>query len=217
MLAFFTAGLLLAGPAAAVADGTRPEARVTNGPSCHPGGVVVSVVAGSVPYRVVLATTRRPGGEDSADLQPGQTAVLRTGDVDYGETIDSRLEYTALDGSGESYVDELEPFTFTRPSAADCAAVSSPAPGVVPPMGPLPPLDRGDAVPGDAGGAGDAQPAGATGPQPLHVRVRTAAEASVAAPRAPVWTAVVSALALLAAAGGLAATVLTTRRDRRGA
>ncbi len=228
MLAFFIAGLLAAGPAAAVDDGTRPQARVTNGPSCAPGGVVVQVVAGSVPYHVVLATTRKPGGEDSADLRPGQTAALRTGNVDYGETIDSRLEYTALDGSGASYVDELTAFTFTRPAYADCAAITSPAAGVVPSMGALPPLDPDAPPPGDAPpSAGDAAPAvpatsggaaapasGAAGGQPMPVQVRTAAETAVAAAEVSPWPPVISALALLVAGGALVAALVTGRNRR---
>ena len=55
-----------------------------------------------------LATTRTPSGEDEASLQPGQTVVLHTGDVAYGETIDGRLEFAAQDGSGVTYVDELD-------------------------------------------------------------------------------------------------------------
>jgi len=34
--------------------------------------------------------------------------VLRTDDVAWGETIDGRLEFTAQDGSGVAYTDELE-------------------------------------------------------------------------------------------------------------
>src|SRR3712207_6738502 len=125
-LALLCAGIALAGPAPAVDDAARPDSRVTHGPSCRPGGVVVEVTAGTVAYAVTLATTRAPEGEDSAELQPGQVAALRTGDVAWGETVDSRLEYTALDGSGTAYVDELEGFVFTRPAAEDCAAITPP-------------------------------------------------------------------------------------------
>lgn len=129
-----SAGLVAASPAAAVDDPARPDARVTHGPSCRPGGVVVEVTAGTVPYAVRLATTRSGQAEDAAEVAPGQTVVLSTGDVDWGETIDSRLEYTALDGSGASYVDELEAFTFTRPAQEDCAAITAPSgPATVPP------------------------------------------------------------------------------------
>jgi hypothetical protein len=121
----FGAALAAAAPAeAAVDDPSRPDARVTHGPSCRPGGLVVEVVAGTDPYSVRLATTRTPSGEDQAALQPGQTVVLRTGDVAWGETIDGRLEYTAADGS--AFVDELEEYSFTRPTREDCAAVSAP-------------------------------------------------------------------------------------------
>src|SRR3954449_2842900 len=89
-----------AAPAAAIDAPTRPDAHVTHGPSCRPGGLVVEVQAGTLPYFVRLATTRRPAGEDEVELAPGQSAVLRTGDVAWGETIDGRLEFTARDGSG---------------------------------------------------------------------------------------------------------------------
>ncbi len=99
---------------------------MTHGPSCRPGGLVVEVVAGTVPYAVRLATTRTPSGEDEAVLQPGQTVVLHSDDVDWGETIDGRLEYAARDGSGDAFVDELEEYSFTRPTEEDCVAVAAP-------------------------------------------------------------------------------------------
>ena len=126
---FAAAGLATASPALAVDDPTRPDAQVTHGPSCQPGGVVVEVTAGSAPYSVRLSTTRQPAGEDEAVLEPAATVVLSTGDVDWGETIDSRLEYTALDGSGTAYVDDLENYSFTRPTEEDCAAIAPPPPG----------------------------------------------------------------------------------------
>lgn len=139
-----TLGVAAAGPALAVDDPTRPDARVTHGPSCRPGGVAVEVVGGTVPYDVVLATTRRPAGEDRAQVGPGETVELRTGDVAWGERIDSRLEFTALDGSGVRYVDELVGFEFTRPAEEDCAAIAPPtAEATVPPMADLP-ADGGD-------------------------------------------------------------------------
>ncbi|WP_324275707.1 hypothetical protein [Blastococcus brunescens] len=79
-----------------------------------------------------LSTTRTPSGEDEAQLQPGGSVVLRSGDVAWGETIDGRLEFTAADGSG--YVDELVEYSFTRPTQEDCAAVARPTtPEPVPP------------------------------------------------------------------------------------
>jgi hypothetical protein len=87
---------------------------------------VVEVVAGTAPYSVRLATTRTPSGEDEAVLRPGQTVVLHSHDVDWGETIDGRLEYTARDGSGDTFVDELEEYSFTRPTKEDCDAVAAP-------------------------------------------------------------------------------------------
>jgi hypothetical protein len=123
----FGAALATAAPAAALDDPSRPDARVTHGPSCRPGGLVVEVVAGTSPYSVRLATTRRPAGEDEATLLPGQTVVLRTGDVAYGETIDGRLEFAAQDGTGVTYADELEEYSFTRPTKADCDAIAAPS------------------------------------------------------------------------------------------
>lgn len=192
LLTLLTLGVLTAGPALAVGDGTHPDVHVTNGPSCRPGGVVVQVVAGTVPYHVVLATTRDPGGEDAADLAPGQTALLHSRDVDWGETIDSRLQFTALDGSGISYVDELDGWTFTRPAQSDCAAVASPAAGVVPSPGPISPDP-------------DAVPAGSHGSGAVPVQVRPAADQAGLAPTGTVspWPPVVSAVALLAAGAGV--------------
>lgn len=123
---FFGAALAAAAPASAVDDPARPGAQVTHGPSCRPGGLVVEVVAGTAPYSVRLATTRTPSGEDEAVLLPGQTVVLRSDDVDWGETIDGRLEYAARDGSGNTFVDELKEYSFTRPTKEDCDAVAAP-------------------------------------------------------------------------------------------
>jgi hypothetical protein len=121
------AAVAMAAPAAAIDDPGRPDARVTHGPSCRPGGLVIEVRAGTTAYSVRLATTRRPAGEDEAVLASGETAVLRSGDVAWGETIDGRLEYAAQDGSGVTYVDELEHYSFTRPSQEDCEAITAPA------------------------------------------------------------------------------------------
>ncbi len=155
-----TLGVAAAGSALAVDDPTRPDARVTHGPSCRPGGVAVEVTAGTVAYEVVLATTRRPDGEDRVQLRPGQMVELRTGDVEWGETIDSRLEFTALDGSGVAYVDELVGFEFTRPAEEDCAAIAPPtAEATVPPMA--------GSTEGPAGtGTDDLPPDGASVPMP---------------------------------------------------
>ncbi|SDM54649.1 hypothetical protein SAMN05660642_02766 [Geodermatophilus siccatus] len=140
-LALLCAGIALAGPAAAVDDVARPDARVTHGPSCRPGGVVVEVTGGTVGYAVTLGTGRRPAGEDAADVAPGAVVVLSTGGVDWGETIDPFLAYTALDGSGDGWVDDLTGFSFTRPAAEDCAAISPPGGAAVVPR-------AGEAVPG---------------------------------------------------------------------
>ena len=126
VLLLFGAAVATAAPAAAIDDPSRPDARVTHGPSCRPGGLVVEVIAGTAPYAVRLATTRHPSGEDEAVLAPGETVVLGTDDVDWGETIDGRLEFSARDGSGFSYVDELDEYSFTRPTLEDCEAVAAP-------------------------------------------------------------------------------------------
>jgi hypothetical protein len=126
VLLLFGVAVATAAPAAAIDDPSRPDARVTHGPSCRPGGLVVEVVAGTASYAVRLATTRTPSGEDEAVLAPGETVVLRTEDVDWGETIDGRLEYTAGDGSGLTFTDELEEYSFTRPTQEDCEAVAAP-------------------------------------------------------------------------------------------
>jgi hypothetical protein len=118
----------LAGPAAAIDDATHPDARVTHGPSCRPGGLVVEVVAGTVPYAVRLTTTRSADAEDEALLQPGQAVELRTGDVAPGETIDARLEYAAQDGSGTTFADDLADWTLARPTVEDCDAATAPPP-----------------------------------------------------------------------------------------
>ncbi|MEX5719319.1 hypothetical protein [Geodermatophilus maliterrae] len=140
-------GVATAVPAAAIDDPTRPDARVTHGPSCRPGGVVVEVTAGTVAYAVTLATTRRPGGEDRAEVQPGATVVLRTDAVDWGETIDSRLEYAPLDGSGTAYVDELEGHDYTRPAEEDCAAITAPPAAAEPPPGDVVPAPSPEPTP----------------------------------------------------------------------
>lgn len=119
--------LATAGPAAAAEDASRPVVQIVRGPSCSPGGIVIDVVARTAAYSVRLATTRTPAGEDSGTVQPGATLRLYSADVAYGETVDSRLEYTALDASGTSYVDELDDWTMTRPSKADCDAVAAPS------------------------------------------------------------------------------------------
>lgn len=126
-LAAVAAGVAIAGPASAAEDPSRPTATVTRGPSCAPGGIQIQVTAGSAPYDVVLATTRKPDGEDEAQVQPGATVLLQTGPIDWGETVDPRLQYTPLDSTGTPVVDELPDWTMTRPSEKDCAAVDSPA------------------------------------------------------------------------------------------
>jgi hypothetical protein len=215
-------GVVTAAPAAAVDDPSKPDARVTNGPSCHPGGVVVEVTGGTVAYAVTLATTRSPQGEDSAEVAPGDTVVLRTGDVAWAETIDGRLEYVALDGSGATFVDELAGYTFTRPAEEDCSAIVAPAaPATVPPVVPG---HEGAAIPTESGtddvrpdgsrpGGSDA-PAGTATPEPDRVIVQGSATPvelveTAASPAAVSGVSagplLVAAVALVAAVGGLAA------------
>jgi hypothetical protein len=171
-------------PALAVEDPTRPDGKVTHGPSCKPGGLVVEVVAGTTPYLVRLATTRQPAGEDEATLEPGATVTLRTGDVAWGETIDGRLEYTARDGSGITFVDELETYSFTRPTQEDCEAVSAPSGIEVPPAAPpsagvssAAPSSEAPAAP-SAGGQPPAPSVGAGEPGPSVSADRTTAAAT---------------------------------------
>ena len=68
-------------------------------PELRPRWLVVEVVAGTSPLLVRLATTRTPSGEDEATSGPARPSSCSSGDVDYGETIDGRLEYTARDGA----------------------------------------------------------------------------------------------------------------------
>jgi hypothetical protein len=161
LLVFGAAAVVTAAPAAAIDDPTRPDARVTHGPSCRPGGLVVEVVAGTAPYAVRLATTRTPSGEAEAVLAPGETVVLRSADVAWGETIDGRLEFTAGDGSGTAYIDELEEYSFTRPTREDCDAVAAPTepePSPAPAAAPGTP-DGGQAPSGTAAPTPSSSPA----------------------------------------------------------
>jgi hypothetical protein len=166
LVLFVGTALAAAGPAAAAEDNSRPVARVVKGPSCSPGGMVIDVVARTTGYSVRLATTRTPAGEDSGTVQPGATLRLRGADVAYGETVDSRLEYTPLDGSGTGFVDELEDWTMTRPSKADCDAVSAPSPAgsSADPASTSPAASSSSAAGGGATGGGQG-----TGGQPSDV------------------------------------------------
>jgi hypothetical protein len=228
--ALLLGGVVLAAPAAAVDDPSTPDAHVTHGPSCRPGGVVVEVIGGTVDYEVTLATTRSPGGEDFAVVPAGATVELRTGDVDWAETIDGRLEYTALDGSGTSFVDELAGYTFTRPAEEDCAAIAAPAA-----VATVPPVQAGtdvgttapDAAPdgvrpdGTRPGGTDVAPAPAAGrviapgaATPVDLIETAAAPAGLTAstPLAPL---VVAAVALVAAVAGMVGVLGRSRRAVR--
>jgi hypothetical protein len=162
------AALATAAPAAAIDDSTRPEARVTHGPSCRPGGLVIEVVAGTSPYAVRLATTRTPAGEDEAVLQPGEEVILRSEDVAHGETIDGRLEYTARDGSGATYTDELEEYSFTRPTREDCAAVAAPTTPEPAPPTTSSPTPEPTGAPSGSSGSAPAPGTASTSPTPTE-------------------------------------------------
>jgi hypothetical protein len=181
LLLLLGAAVAAATPAAAIDDPARPDARVTHGPSCRPGGLVVEVTAGTAPYFVRLATTRNPAGEDEATIAAGTTVILRSDDVDWGETIDGRLEYAARDGSGLTYVDELDTYSFTRPTQEDCEAAlapdratpPSPSATVLPPSGAEQPSDT--PVP-STGGQTSSPAAGEAGPTAPSSAVRTPAD-----------------------------------------
>jgi hypothetical protein len=192
---FLLVGVALAPSAAAADDPARPDYTVVSGPSCHPGGVQIRVVDGTVPYTVVLATTRRPEGEDRADLAPGGTVLLHTGDVDWGETVDSRLVFTARDGSGATFSDELEPYSFTRPAQEDCTAIAPSLAGVTEAPATVP-AASGDRAP--QGGGLEVEPAAALQPvAPVN--------------RPPDWALIAAGVSLAGAAGGF---VLVASRRR---
>jgi len=89
--------------------------------------------------------------------------VLRTDDVAWGETIDGRLEFTAQDGSGVAYTDELVEYSFTRPTREDCEAVAAPPP--TPPSSAPSTSPAPSSTPGGNGG-GQAPPSGTASPTP---------------------------------------------------
>jgi hypothetical protein len=190
LLAALAAAVASAGPAAAAQDPGAPQATVTKGPSCDPGGMEIKVVAGTAPYAVRLATTRNPGGEDTARLAPDTTILLHTDPFDWGETVDPRLEYTALDASGTSFTDELDDWTMTRPSREDCAAIGAPAAGP-----PSSTQEQATSTPGRSTPAPEQQPAGTTAPDP-----RTRTPDPTSAP--PTSSAGPSAVVASGAAGG---------------
>jgi hypothetical protein len=193
-------------PAAAVDHETRPDVRVTHGPSCRPGGVVVEVTGGTVGHAVTLATTRAPGGEDDAEVAPGAVVVLSTGEVAWGETIDPFLEISALDGSGTEWVDELPGYSFTRPAEEDCAAIAPPTgAAAVPPMGEVLPMP----VPGADGSV----PSGITpGSPPVEVSARVVAAVDDAGPG---WPLLAGGGALVATGAGLAVVAGVRRTGTR--
>ena len=162
LLALLGAGLAVlatAAPALAAQDPARPQATVTRGPSCEPGGLEIKV-AGRHGRRTTSCwpppATRE--GEDAADLPAGATGVLHTGDVAWGETVDSRLVSTAgRTAPATTWVDELDDWTLTRPTEADCAdrRAGVPAPPDRQPP-PAPPRTRRPGAPDAAPVAPDA-------------------------------------------------------------
>jgi len=123
--ALLSGAVALAGPAAAIEDPRRPTAQVTHGPSCGPGVVRVEVTNGTQAHHVALVLD--DGQElDGADLGPAGQAELTSSDVDWGQTVDVSVTVTDLDGTTEA---PLELGTYTRPSAEDCAAITTPTAG----------------------------------------------------------------------------------------
>lgn len=108
--------------------------------------------------------------------------VLQTDDVAPGETIDARLEYAAQDGSAEPYVDELDDYTFTRPTEEDCGLATAPPPSPTP--APTSPAPRPEP-----------SPAPAPGPQPTAppTRAPSSAPAPQAVPTPPTTSGAFSA------------------------
>jgi hypothetical protein len=123
VLSLVAAGTALAAPAAAMEDSRRPAATVTHGPSCGPAVVRALVTNGTAPHRVALVFD---GGaeQDAALLAAGEQVELVSSGVDWGVTVDVSVAVTSADGQVEA---PLELDTYTRPSAADCAAVTPPS------------------------------------------------------------------------------------------
>ncbi|WP_229682004.1 hypothetical protein [Modestobacter marinus] len=120
--AVLAAGVVTAGPAAALEDPRRPTGTVTHGPSCGPAVVRVQVTNGTEPHRVALVFDGVEE-QDAADLLPGEQVELTSGDVDWGVTVDVSVTVADPDGTTEP---PLEFRTYTRPSEEDCAAVAPP-------------------------------------------------------------------------------------------
>lgn len=115
------AGVALAAPAAALEDPRRPTATVTHGPSCGPGVVRTLVTNGSEPHRVSLVFDGAVE-QDAALVGPGEQVELVSTDVAWGVTVSVSVAVTDQDGAVER---PLELSTYTRPSAEDCAAVTT--------------------------------------------------------------------------------------------
>jgi hypothetical protein len=122
------AGVALAAPAAAAGDSRRPTATVTHGPSCGPGVVRTLVTNGSEPHTVALLLDGLAGQD--VVVPAGDQVELVSPDVDWGVTVHVLVAVTAADGTPEPPLDLK---TYTRPSAEDCAAVTSPTSGSAPP------------------------------------------------------------------------------------
>jgi hypothetical protein len=132
--------------------------------------------------------------------------ALRTDDVAWAETIDGRLEFAALDGSGTSFVDELEGYTFTRPAEEDCAAIAAPPAVATVPAGPGGATPFGTSATADEGG----EPGTASDAEVELVE----AASPVATPRASAPM-LAAALALVGAVAGLGAVLSRSLRTGR--
>ena len=124
----------------------------------------------------------------------------------YGETIDGRLEFTAQDGTGDSYVDELEEYSFTRPAEVDCDAIAEPASAAPSPStgpttaagraastsdDPAQPVTAGDTITLEAAALG----------QPLTAEAAAGVAADVVPPAAAALALVATVAGLLSVAG----------------
>lgn len=121
-------GVVLAGPASAIDDPTQPSARLTHGPNCVDGFVRVAVTAGTETRTVTLVYdgSERLG---SARLEREQSTELAGYEVDHGEQV--AVSVASADGTGAETT--IPVGDYTRPSQADCDAVTAPTSSAPPP------------------------------------------------------------------------------------
>jgi hypothetical protein len=141
--ALLTAMVALAGPATAIEDPRRPTAQVVAGPSCGPGLIRVAVTNGTAVHRVALVFDGS-GEQDATVLGEGAQAELVSEDVGWGRTVDVSLAVTDARGTVE---EPIEFGTYTRPSAEDCAAISTTTAEPGPPPAPSSAPSAGTPVP----------------------------------------------------------------------